>query len=67
MAPLAIQTLAATRRDGSWDALLGTYDVRNGGRPALVDSCRSYAADSPIVAKWWPAHYRPPAGAEPSE
>lgn len=67
MAPGAIRTLASMRRGGSRDELLSTFDVRDGGRPALVDSCRAYAADGPIVAKWWPAHYRPSVADEPSE
>jgi hypothetical protein len=27
------------------------------GRPALLDSCHSFASDSPVVKRRWPAHY----------
>lgn len=27
------------------------------GRPAKIDSCYAYAADSPVVRQRWPAHY----------
>lgn len=46
----ALQTVAAARRRREQAA-------DSGGRPALIDSCHALAADGPIVAREWPAHY----------
>jgi hypothetical protein len=60
LASVAIQTLAGSRRDRGTREQLSTFNVRDPSRPALLDTCHSYAADSPIIARLWPMHYRPP-------
>jgi Protein of unknown function (DUF2889) len=46
-------------RDRGTREQLSTFNVRDPSRPALLDTCHSYAADSPIIARLWPMHYRP--------
>ena len=59
LAGVAIQTLAGRRRGRGTREQLSTFNVRDPSRPALLDTCHSYAADSPIIARLWPMHYRP--------
>jgi len=59
MSTVAVQALAATRRNQDRETVLGTFSTRAGERPGLIDSCHSYAADSPIVERYWPMYYRP--------
>ncbi len=59
MAGVAVQTLAAKRMGRSTDEVLSTFSRRGSGRPALIDTCHSYAADSPVVKQLWPMHYVP--------
>jgi hypothetical protein len=58
---VAVHALAGKRRDQGRDAMLGTYGTRDAARHPLVDTCRSYAADSVIVKRLWPQSYRPKA------
>ena len=58
MSNVAVHALAGKRRGQDRDTMLGTYGTREGKAHPLIDSCHSYAADSPIVAKIWPAFYR---------
>ena len=58
MANVAVHALAGKRRDQGQDTMLGTYGTREGKEHPLIGSCHSYAADSPIVAKIWPAFFR---------
>jgi hypothetical protein len=50
----AIQTLASQLRDQGQDAVLGAFRARDPQRPPLIDTCYSYASDSPVVARLWP-------------
>jgi hypothetical protein len=59
MSSVAVHALAAKRRDQGRDVMLGSYGTRADASHPLVDSCHSYAADSPIVKVLWPASYRP--------
>ena len=59
MSNVAVHALAGKRRGQDRDSMLSTYGTRDGSTHPLVNTCHSYAADSPIVAKMWPAHYRP--------
>lgn len=58
MSNVAVHALAGKRRGEDRDSMLSTYGTRDGSTHPLVNTCHSYAADSPIVAKMWPAHYR---------
>jgi hypothetical protein len=62
MSNVAVHALAGKRRGADRDSMLSTYGTREGSAHPLVNTCHSYAADSPIVAKMWPAQYRPPSG-----
>ena len=59
LASVAVQTLAGKRRGRGTQEQLSTFNVRDPSRPALLDTCHSYAAHSPIIARLWPMHYRP--------
>ena len=59
MATVAIQALAGKRRMMTPEEQLSVFGVRDPTRPALIDTCHSYAADSPVTAKMWPLHFRP--------
>jgi hypothetical protein len=59
MSSVAVHALAGKRRELGQEAMLGTYGTRAAGRHPLVDTCHSYAADSEIVRRLWPASYRP--------
>jgi hypothetical protein len=59
IAGVAIHALAGKRRHQDRDTVLGTFSARDPSRPALIDTCHSYASDGPIVEKLWPMHYRP--------
>jgi hypothetical protein len=59
MANVAVQALAGKRRGQDRDTVLNTFNTRDASRPALIDTCHSYAADSPVVQRLWPMHYRP--------
>lgn len=53
IAATALQTLSQRyRRDVQQQAAL-----RQGGKPALVDSCHAFRADGPVVKRLWPASY----------
>ena len=65
MSNVAVHALAGKRRDQGRDTMLGTYGTRAGSDHPLVGSCHSYAPDSPIVAKLWPASYRAKGAEEP--
>ncbi len=59
MATVAIQALAGKRRTLPLDVQLSIFGVRDPTRPALIDTCHSYAADGPVAARMWPLHFRP--------
>lgn len=63
MSNVAVHALAGKRRNDGLQNMLNTYGTRSGAHP-LVGSCHTYAADSPVVARLWPEHYRPAATAE---
>ena len=62
LSAVAVHALAGKRRGEGRDAMLGTYGTRDPQRHPLVDTCHSYAADSPIVRRLWPESYRPKKG-----
>jgi hypothetical protein len=66
MSTVAVQALAATRRNEDRETILGTFTTRPGERPGLIGSCRSYAADSPVVEKYWPMYYQPRKPTDPT-
>jgi hypothetical protein len=53
LATVAIQTVAGHRKM-SGGGFLDTFGTRGKGRPALLDSCYAYAADSPVARRLWP-------------
>jgi hypothetical protein len=59
MSTVAIQTLAGKRRTLPPDVQLSIFGVRDPTRPALIDTCHSYAADGPVTARMWPLHFQP--------
>lgn len=60
MATVAIQTIHGWRESGS-DAA-GNQPLRAGGKPYFIDDCYGWAADGPVVARFYPAHATKPAG-----
>lgn len=60
IATVAIRTLAGRSRSRG-DTSLVVFAARDPKRPPLIDTCHSYAADSPVVQKLWPQYYRPRA------
>ncbi len=63
MSSVAVHALAGKRRGDGRDTMLGTYGTRDANRHPLVDTCRSYAADSEVVKRLWPQSYRPKTSA----
>ncbi|HEY2403159.1 MAG TPA: DUF2889 domain-containing protein [Steroidobacteraceae bacterium] len=65
IANVAIQAMAGKRREQDRESVLDIFNTRDASntgiasRPALIDSCHSYAADGPVVQRMWPMHYRP--------
>lgn len=57
---VAIRTVAAHSRSRG-ESTYEIFGARDRSRPPLIDTCRSYAAWSPIVQKIWPQYYRPRA------
>ena len=58
MATVAIQSVVARRRAMRPADQLAVFGATDSGRPALLDTCHSYAASSPVVAKLWPLYFR---------
>jgi hypothetical protein len=65
LANAAIQALASKLRDQGQESVLNAFGARDPSRPPLIDTCHTYAADSPVVAKLWPQFHRP-RGEEPT-
>lgn len=59
LANSTIQTLASRLRDQGQEAVMGVFGARDRERPPLIDTCHSYASDSPVVARLWPHLHRP--------
>jgi hypothetical protein len=59
MSAVAVHAIAGKRREQGYDAMLSSFGARDAGRHPLIDTCHSYAADSEIVRRIWPASYRP--------
>jgi hypothetical protein len=59
MANNAVQTVAGSQRNKGQDAIHATYGARDRSKPALIDTCHTYAAHSPIVEKLWPQFFKP--------
>jgi hypothetical protein len=55
----AVQSVAAARSRRS-------QPREGGGKPPLLDTCHALAADSPVVRREWPEHYRA-AGDAPAQ
>lgn len=51
----AAAAVGASRSRESFSPLSGT----DPSRPGLIDSCKGYAADGPVVERYWPVHFRP--------
>ena len=51
VATTAIQTIASARRRGG-------QRRKSSGENAFLNTCHSYADDSPVVKVHWPQHYR---------
>lgn len=60
MATVALHALVSARRHLGREAVRSVFAESPDGRPPLIDSCISHAADSPVVKKLWPDHYRNP-------
>lgn len=69
MANNAVQTMAASVKGDGAHAVIDRFGVRDRSRHPLLDTCHTYAADGPIVAKIWPHLHRPRDGApdEPAQ
>lgn len=63
MANNAVQTLAASVRKEGSGAVYARFGLRDRNRHPLLDTCHTYAAGSPVVAKLWPELHRPRQGA----
>jgi hypothetical protein len=59
MANNAVQTSASSVRDRGQEAILETFGVRDRSKHPLLNTCFSYAAQSPVVARLWPHLHRP--------
>jgi NAD(P)-dependent dehydrogenase (short-subunit alcohol dehydrogenase family) len=62
MANNAVQTSASSVRERGSEAIIETFGVRDRTKHPLLDTCLSYAAASPVVAKLWPHLHRPRSG-----
>lgn len=61
LATVALQSLSALRSQRP-------EPVDASGRPLKIDSCHAYAAQSPVVLRYWPQHHEPhPRSADRSE
>jgi hypothetical protein len=60
LAGVAIHTVASKHRNESFVAFWSSWRKDPSKPPALIDSCHSYAADSPNVRRLLPMFYRPP-------
>ena len=54
MSTVAIRSLAASRRGEGREAYAQVFATRGQSGNPLLNSCRSYAADSPVVRTVWP-------------
>jgi hypothetical protein len=59
IAATAMQTIAAAVRGDRSREVFAPVPGADPSRPPLIDSCRGYAADGPVVERLWPLHYRP--------
>lgn len=59
LAATAMQTAAAAARGTQKRVLFSPLSGTDPSRPGLIDSCKGYAADGPVVARYWPVHFRP--------
>jgi len=64
VATTAFQTVypVLARERGQGGAATGTREENAGARPALLNSCHTFAASSEVVKRIWPEHYLPPTG-----
>jgi hypothetical protein len=59
IAATAMQTVAAATRGEKRRQLFSPLSGADPSRPGLIDTCKGYAADGPVVERYWPAHFRP--------
>jgi Protein of unknown function (DUF2889) len=59
MAATAMQTAAAALRGERGREFFSPVSGTDRSRPGLIDSCKGYAADGPVVQRYWPVHFRP--------
>lgn len=58
IAATAMQTAAAAAPGDRSRGFFAPLSGADPSRPALIDSCKGYAADGPVVERYWPAHFR---------
>jgi len=56
---VAIHTVSGKHRHQGFAKFWSDWGRRGSGPPALINSCHSYAADSPNVQRLMPLHYKP--------
>lgn len=59
LAATAMQTAAAAAREQRKREFFAPLSGTDPSRPGLIDSCIGYAADGPVVQRYWPIHFRP--------
>ena len=59
MATVALHAVVGSRRhEGGRQAVHSTFGPGKDGKPRLLDTCISHAADGPIAPKLWPDYFR---------
>jgi hypothetical protein len=59
LAGVALHSVSGKHRDQGFAVFWTNWGRQGSKPPALIDSCHSYAADSPIVQRLFPLHYQP--------
>jgi len=59
IAATAMQTAAAAVGGDRSRKFFAPLSGTDPSRPPLIDSCKGYAADGPVVERYWPVHFRP--------
>jgi len=58
MATTAFQTVFSGRNEGKKKQGKRENGLPNNPRPPLLNTCHSYASDSPVILRHWPDYYR---------
>ena len=58
MAATAMQAAAVATRGDRGREFFSPVSGADPSRPGLIDSCKGYAADGPVVQRYWPIHFR---------